>query len=254
MGLSSSQGRLLMLTSRMSDVELSEILISQRQNRLAWEKSKIADEYTQALSNHKLVIKTDPTSKDKEDLTYNTLTNAGYLVTNEKGDIYLLKDENGDWIVPKNLNDEYLLETDDNGKLKLDDDGKATFSVGALGQEYKFNVYDGSDILNNKEILQNSLINGRVFVADPANSQPALGMAMLPSETSIEYILDTSDDAQAESKYEAETARLEREDNQYDMQMQQLETQHEALLKEYDSIKKVISNNIDRTFNLFSDG
>ena len=57
MGLSSSQGRLLMLTSRLSDIELAQIMISQRQNQLAWESEKISKEYNEAISNYKLTIK-----------------------------------------------------------------------------------------------------------------------------------------------------------------------------------------------------
>ena len=240
MGLSSSQGRLLMLTSRMSDIELSEIMISQRQNRLAWEQSKAAEEYNAALSNYKLTIKVDDA---KQDLNYSNLTNAGYFVVNDKREIYLKKNEDGSWDIPTDLEGNPTLEIKD---------GKATYLKGGLVGE--FNVVDGTDLLSNAETLQNCLMNGRLYIANPEKSQPALDMAMLASETTIEYVLDTSDDAQAESKYEAETARVSREDNQYDMQMQQLETQHEAILKEYDSVKKVISNNVDRTFNLFSDG
>ena len=51
MGLSSSQGRLLMLTSRLSDIELQQILLSQRQNRLAWDQEKIAKTYSEAMKD-----------------------------------------------------------------------------------------------------------------------------------------------------------------------------------------------------------
>ena len=61
-------------------------------------------------------------------------------------------------------------------------------------------------------------------------------------------------DHEAQSKYECETARISRQDNQLDMELQQLETQHEAIMKEYESVKEVISSNVDRTFGLFSDG
>ena len=57
MGLSSSQGRLLMLTSRLSDIELAQIMISQRQNQLAWDRENVSKEYNDAVSNYKLTIK-----------------------------------------------------------------------------------------------------------------------------------------------------------------------------------------------------
>ena len=39
-----------------------------------------------------------------------------------------------------------------------------------------------------------------------------------------------------------------------ELDLKQLETQHEAVMKEYESVKEVISNNVERTFNLFSNG
>ena len=74
-------------------------------------------------------------------------------------------------------------------------------------------------------------------------------------KTVKKWLLDNvADDAEAESKYNYETARISRQDNQLDMELQQLETQHEAIMKEYESVKEVISSNVDRTFGLFSDG
>ncbi len=245
MGLSSSQGRLLMLTSRLSDIELSEIMISQQQNQLAWQSEAAASDYNDALSNYKLTIKvTDSTSSSgytTENLNYSNMTSMGYLVTNANSEIYLEKDEDGNWIIPTDLEGNELLTIDETT-------GKATVN----GEEY--DILDGTNYLSNSTVLQNAIMNGVLFLTDTNSSTTGISMDTLESDTQIEYVLDTSDDAQAESTYNYETARLSRRDNQLDMQLQQLETQHEAILKEYDSVKEVISNNVDRTFNLFSDG
>ncbi len=247
MGLSSSQARLLMLTSRLSDIELGEVLISQKQNTLAWESEKAASEYNDAVSNYKLQIKvTDDTESKgykKEDVTYSNMTSMGYLVTNAKKEIYLQKDENGEWIIPKDL--------DGNPLLSINSDGKATIGEDT---ETTYNILDGGTYLSNKTVLQNAIMNGLLFVMNTANQETGISLTNLQSETQMEYILDTTDDAEAQSKYECETARISRQDNQLDMELQQLETQHEAIMKEYDSVKEVISSNVDRTFNLFSNG
>ena len=113
MGLSSSQGRLLMLTSRLSDIELQEMMISQRQSQLALDSEKAASDYNKAMSNYKLTIKVDDSTEDKgyrkEDLNYNNMTSMGYLVTNAQNQIYLTKDENGEWIIPKDIDGNALL-------------------------------------------------------------------------------------------------------------------------------------------------
>ncbi|MCD7780843.1 MAG: hypothetical protein LUH05_09260 [Candidatus Gastranaerophilales bacterium] len=247
MGLSSSQGRLLMLTSRLSDIELSEMLISQTQTSLATDKEQAASNYMEATSNYKLTIKvTDSSSStgySKEDLTYDNLTEAGYLVTNSKNQIYLKKDENGNWIIPTYIN----ANGDEEDILSINSDGKAVIG------ENEYEIIDGSSFLSDKDTLQNAIMNGVVFLCDVNNSTTGISMDTLESDTSIEYVLDTSDDAQAESEYNYELTRLERKDNQLDLELQQLETEHEAVLKEYDSVKEVISNNVDRTFSLFSD-
>lgn len=244
MGLSSSQGRLLMLTSRLSDIELGETMISQRRSQLAMESEKAASEYNAAVSNYKLTIKvTDPNETlgyKSQDLNFKNMTAMGYLVTDAKNQIYLQKDEKGNWIVPKDLNGNDLLSIDSSGKA-------------VIGNE-SYNIVDGTDYLTKSDVLQNSILNGRLFVFDTTKSKEGISLSMLQSETDVEYVLDTSDDTEAQSKYEYESARISRQDNQLDLELQQLETQHEAIMKEYDSIKEVISNNVDRTFTLFSNG
>ena len=247
MGLSSSQGRLLMLTSRLSDIELGEVMISQRQNTLAWESEKAATEYNEAISNYKLQIKVTDSTEDKgyrkEDVTYSNMTSMGYLVTNANKQIYLQKDENGEWIIPKDLDGKSLLSINSEGKATIGDDTETTYDI-----------LDGGTYLSNKTVLQDAILNGLLFVMDTADQKTGISLSTLQSETQMEYVLDTTDDDEAQSKYECETARISRQDNQLDMELQQLETQHEAIMKEYESVKEVISSNVDRTFGLFSDG
>ncbi len=243
MGLSSSQGRLLMLTSAISDVQLGEILISQKQNQLATQSEDAAQAYSEATSNYKMQIKV--TDKDSligyktEDLNYKNLSAMGYLVTNNKGQIYLTKDENGEWIIPKDIDGNDLLSIDKNT-------GKA------IVNKQEFEIADGTNYLNKKEVLQNLLMNGLMNVISDKKIAENEYASSIAGDTKFEMVLDTSDDAAALSKYEMEEARVSREDNRLDMEMDQLETQHNALLKEYDSIKDVINNNIERTFKLFS--
>lgn len=243
MGLSSSQGRLLMLTSALSNVQFQEIMVSQRQNLLASESEKAASEYNEKTNNYKLTMKipdaSSATGYTSSDFNYANLSALGYLVTNDKGDIYLKKDENGEWIIPKDsYGNELLTVNQETGRAVIDD------------KEY--DIADGSQYLTKKGTLQNLVMNGYLNVVSLNDLKKGLTSDILESETQVEWVLDTSDDAEALSKYEMETARISRKDNQLDMEMQQLETQHNALIKEYDSVREVIGNNIERTFKLFS--
>ncbi len=291
MGLSSSQGRLLMLTSRLSDIELQQMLISQRQNQLAAAGQKAAEEYNAALSNCKIIIKvpsdTEKVGYSKENLSYKTMTQMGYLPTNADGSIYLNPKKSANEIELENLykqfdvattdeekaaireqidtkkaeveeenktrkpSDRWEIPTNSEGKPLLtinDENGKAIIN----GAEY--DILDGSAYLENSTILQNMIVNGMIFINNTTNNKTGISMELLESNTEMLYELDTSDDAAAQSKYEYQLADVERKENQLELEMAQLETQHEAVLKEYESVKNVISNNVDRTFKLFSDG
>ena len=117
MGLSSSQGRLLMLTSKLSDIELGETLVAQRQNQLAMQQEGVAKTYNEAMSNYKIVIKVDDTTESKgyrlEDINYNNMTKMGYLLTNREGQIYLKKDSEGNWEIPQTLEGTDILKIDE---------------------------------------------------------------------------------------------------------------------------------------------
>jgi len=56
----------------------------------------------------------------------------------------------------------------------------------------------------------------------------------------------------AEAKYKKTMREIENKDNKYDQDLKKLDTEHTALQTEYDSIKEVISKNVDRSFKAFS--
>ena len=76
----------------------------------------------------------------------------------------------------------------------------------------------------------------------------------LESDVNVEWVHDSAGDAAAESKYDYETARIGAQDNMLDLEIKQLETDHNAVIKEIESVDKLIGNNIERTFKLFSNG
>lgn len=244
MGLSSSQARLLMLTSRISDVEYQMTMISQRQQQLAMDSEKSAQDYNSAMSNYKLQLKVTDENYAKgyrtEDLTYENMTSMGYLTLSADNKIYLKKDKNGEWIIPKDL--------DGNNLISVDSNGKATIN------EKEYEVIDGTKYLENSTVIQNLILNGQMNVINTKGEKGPLSVDSIMSDTEMESVLDTSDDAEAQSKYEYETASISRKQSKLDLDLDQLETQHSALLKEQESVEKVIDNNVDRTFDIFSDG
>ena len=67
----------------------------------------------------------------------------------------------------------------------------------------------------------------------------------------IYEIMDTSDDAAAKAKYDSDMASINSLQKQLEYQLKQLDTEHQALVKELDSVLEVINNNIENSYNKF---
>lgn len=67
-------------------------------------------------------------------------------------------------------------------------------------------------------------------------------------------ITEETDDAavtKAEAEYNRAMNDIESKDNIYDIELKNIDTEHSSLQTEYDSIKTVISKNVERTFNFY---
>lgn len=246
MGLSSNQARLLMLTSGISDTEYQEVMIAQRQQQNAQKSEAAAKVYSEAMNNYKLEIKVVDQNSDSnhvsKELSYESMSAMGYIATTAQNQVMLKKDPTTNkWIIPKDVDGKDLLSIDETT-------GKAI-----IGTE-QYEIFDGTEYLAHPKVLQVAVMNGTAFLYD-TNAEPKEDAPQpLQSKIECEYVLDTSDDAAAQSQYEYETSKLAKQDNRLELDLKQIETQHEALLKEYDSVKEVINNTVERTYNLFSNG
>lgn len=94
MGLAASQCRLLMLTSRKSDVEGQMMSICNEKLSLSRQSAELSDNYTKELNATKLVWNTNSGSSST-DLTYDTLMASGlsggtqYMLTDSSGKVVL---------------------------------------------------------------------------------------------------------------------------------------------------------------------
>jgi hypothetical protein len=62
----------------------------------------------------------------------------------------------------------------------------------------------------------------------------------------------TQDDEAALARYEQETAAVQAQDKMLELEIKNIETQHKAVETELESVQKVIQNNIEKTFKIFS--
>ena len=76
------------------------------------------------------------------------------------------------------------------------------------------------------------------------------------SDTYLGYTTTSTIDktalAKAEAEYEHKTKEIDQKDKKFDLDLSKLDTERTALKTEYESVKKVINDNIERTFGIFS--
>lgn len=110
---------------------------------------------------------------------------------------------------------------------------------------------DEDTTLNNPAWIQKQILNHN-FTLEKVGSDGNWKKISLSEDTSILKENDDRDMAKAEADYKVATAEIENKDKRFDLELQDIETEHTAIQTEVDSVKKVIDKNIDRTFKNFS--
>jgi len=121
-----------------------------------------------------------------------------------------------------------------------------------------FNGPSGS-AATNSDWLTNMIQAGQLsiesIVIDKEGNANITGVSVA-ADSDLAYTAKTQVDkvamAKAEAKYEYDMKLIDKKDQKYDLELSKLDTERTALTKEYDSIKKVASDNIERTFGIFS--
>ena len=111
---------------------------------------------------------------------------------------------------------------------------------------------------NDAEFLTQMVESGRITI-DQVSFKNGLVSDDITSASSDSHLamtttsqVDSKELKKAEAEYEHAMKQLNRKDKQYDMDLNKLETERTALTTEYESVKKVISDNVERTFGIFS--
>ena len=112
---------------------------------------------------------------------------------------------------------------------------------------------------NDSELFNQMLMAGRLtldIVSIDKKGNVDYDPTSAASDSNIAYNNESSVDSRAlkkaEAEYEHAMKKINKKDKQYDMDLNRLETERTALTSEYDSVKQVIKDNIERTFKIFS--
>lgn len=118
--------------------------------------------------------------------------------------------------------------------------------------------FDGPDgsAATNSEWLTAMLQSGQFTIELFSKDNQSLSGTSVADDTVLSYTTTTQIDkvalAKAEADYEHELKKIDRKDKKFDMDLSKLEAERSALTKQYDSLKKVVDDNIERTFGIFS--
>ncbi len=125
----------------------------------------------------------------------------------------------------------------------------------------EFDGIDGiGDAANDSEWLKQMISSGKIIVdvseRDSKTGKVSFKATTVASDSGLEEVATTTIDktayAKAEAEYEHKRKQIDQKDKRFDMDLSKLETERSALKTEYDSVKKVIEDNIERTFGIFS--
>ena len=122
-----------------------------------------------------------------------------------------------------------------------------------------YNGPDG-DAANDSDWLKNMIECGKITIdivnIDSKTGEVSFNGTSPSSDSYVSYTTTSTMDktalAKAEAEYEHKTKQIDQKDKKYDNDLSKLETERTALTTEYESVKKVISDNIERTFGIFS--
>lgn len=261
MGLSASQSRMLSLTSRLSDLEFSAQSISNCKIRLADSSAAASKDYQAALDKHKLTVMGGDGSTYIDATARNLTSYQGVSTTDKQR---FLKDGNGRVIVATATGTAY---TNAGGVLATfltnmgcgTDTSKTAYYTNVFN-EIKSNGgnVQSNDNMNDPEWLYNQLSTGNIFLSEWDSEAGADGkgdfvnVSWSSGDATLATKSDNTDTAKAEAEYEATMAQIESKDNKFDLELKAIDTEHQAIQTEMDSVKKVIDKNIERSFKIFN--
>lgn len=108
-----------------------------------------------------------------------------------------------------------------------------------------------NDQVDNNEYLQTMLQNGTMYISTLGDDSYYY-QSNYSTNSYIKEITDEQAIAYAEAKYNREKQKINTKENVLDTKMKNLDTEISSLTTEYDSVKSVISKNVERSFKRYN--
>lgn len=130
----------------------------------------------------------------------------------------------------------------------------STFDASGKQVNQYYQVID-RNLTSDADWLQFAITNGIVTMKQAAlrtNGDITWEGIEFSSTSDIREVEDSSKIAKAEAEYKKSMYEIQAQDKEYDMKIKKLDTEHSALKQEADSIKNVMSKNVEKSFTVFS--
>lgn len=253
MGMSASQARYLQLTARRSNLEFEAQQICQKRMTLAQQTDWIAAEYNERINDRHLYFRAigesdtfGKSSSERKRLDYYDIVNQptdetqpglGMRVVDADGKIVVPSLPTGNDVNP----DDYV----------VDPTIAFNSSAGSTMYENACNYFE--DKLRNGEwfLEQQVLTSTRKEGEEEVNEYTWNDVNYITS-TNIDDLLYEENDSAAHAEYTRDSEKLQKQDKMLELRLQQITTEQEAVKTEQESAKKVIDENIEKSFKTFA--
>ena len=111
-------------------------------------------------------------------------------------------------------------------------------------------VYKGGQ--SSTSWFEQQLKEGKLFLKSYSATDRDFIQTTLSDDDAIQEVEDERMIALVESEYNQDIAALEKKDQRIDLELKKLDTEHNALQTEYESVKNVVDKNVEKSFSMFS--
>lgn len=109
-----------------------------------------------------------------------------------------------------------------------------------------------NDTIKDDQWFEQQLKEGKLFLQYYSATEKDFVSTTISDDDSIQEVEDEREIALVESQYNQQLAALEKKDQQIDLELKKLDTEHNALQTEYESVKSVVDKNVEKSFSMFS--
>lgn len=109
-----------------------------------------------------------------------------------------------------------------------------------------------ADTIKDNSWFEQQITEGKLLLEYYSATEQAFVSTTISEDDAIQEVEDETAIARAEAQYNQDLAAIEKKDQIIDMELNKLDTEHEALQTEYDSVQNVVDKNVEKSFSIFS--